>query len=189
MAENIILTPAAELAAKNKAQFPNESTKYRRAATPSLLRRSNSGATSNVSPRCVVLFPPAVRSPKTMPSKAHGAVHLSQLFGDKDTLVIYSMMFGPQRKRACPMCTAMLTSWDGTSETCANVSLSPSPHAPRSSAFSISKKNGAGRIYRCTPIRKATTPAPMSAPKMATSQVSASSLAEMAQYATSGAER
>jgi predicted dithiol-disulfide oxidoreductase (DUF899 family) len=40
-------------------------------------------------------------------------VHFSQLFGDKDTLVVYSMMFGPQRERACPMCTAMLTTWDG----------------------------------------------------------------------------
>jgi predicted dithiol-disulfide oxidoreductase (DUF899 family) len=38
---------------------------------------------------------------------------LSQLFGDKDTLVLYSMMFGPQREKACPMCTAMLTSWEG----------------------------------------------------------------------------
>ena len=24
------------------------------------------------------------------------------------------MMFGPERERACPMCTAMLTSWEGT---------------------------------------------------------------------------
>jgi len=24
------------------------------------------------------------------------------------------MMFGPQRQRPCPMCTAMLTSWEGT---------------------------------------------------------------------------
>ena len=41
-------------------------------------------------------------------------MRMSQLFGDKDTLVIYSMMFGSQRERACPMCTAMLTSWEGT---------------------------------------------------------------------------
>ena len=50
-----------------------------------------------------------------MPSKAQTAqFELSQLFGGKDTLVLYSMMFGPQREQACPMCTAMLTSWDGT---------------------------------------------------------------------------
>jgi hypothetical protein len=31
MADNTILIPAAELAAKNKARFPNESTEYRQA--------------------------------------------------------------------------------------------------------------------------------------------------------------
>jgi len=31
MADNTILIPAAELAAKNKAHFPNESPEYRRA--------------------------------------------------------------------------------------------------------------------------------------------------------------
>jgi predicted dithiol-disulfide oxidoreductase (DUF899 family) len=43
-----------------------------------------------------------------------GAQHRPQLFGDKETLFVYSMMFGPQRDRVRPMCTAMLTSWDGT---------------------------------------------------------------------------
>ena len=32
----------------------------------------------------------------------------------KQTLAIYSFMFGPQRARGCPMCTNMLASWDGT---------------------------------------------------------------------------
>jgi predicted dithiol-disulfide oxidoreductase (DUF899 family) len=35
-------------------------------------------------------------------------VNLSELFGDKDTLIIYSYMFGPQRKAPCPMCTSFL---------------------------------------------------------------------------------
>ena len=39
---------------------------------------------------------------------------MSTLFGDKDTLMIYSMMYGPQRKAPCPMCTSFLTSWNGT---------------------------------------------------------------------------
>jgi predicted dithiol-disulfide oxidoreductase (DUF899 family) len=44
-------------------------------------------------------------------------VSLSQLFqpgNDKDTLAIYSFMFGPKMKAACPMCTAMLDSLNGT---------------------------------------------------------------------------
>ena len=43
-----------------------------------------------------------------------GPVRLSSLFGDKDTLLVYSMMYGPQRKSPCPMCTSFLNSWNGT---------------------------------------------------------------------------
>ena len=41
-----------------------------------------------------------------------GAVNLSDLFGDKQTLVIYSYMFGPQREKACPMCTSFMSTWE-----------------------------------------------------------------------------
>jgi predicted dithiol-disulfide oxidoreductase (DUF899 family) len=44
----------------------------------------------------------------------NGPTRFSALFGDKGTLLIYSMMFGPQRKAPCPMCTSFLTSWNGT---------------------------------------------------------------------------
>ena len=36
------------------------------------------------------------------------------LFGNKSTLMVYSMMYGPHRKEPCPMCTSFLTSWNGT---------------------------------------------------------------------------
>ncbi len=35
-----------------------------------------------------------------------------QLFGDKDTLIIYSYMFGPQRSKPCPMCTSLMAALD-----------------------------------------------------------------------------
>jgi len=38
---------------------------------------------------------------------------MSELFGDMQTLAIYSMMYGPQRKEPCPMCTSLLSAWDG----------------------------------------------------------------------------
>jgi len=115
MADNTILVPAAELAAKNKAHFPNESPEYRQARNDLLseeieLRRHVE--------RVATLrraLPPGGEIPEDYAfESSNGAVRLSQLFGDKDTLVIYSMMFGPQREGACPMCTAMLTSWEGT---------------------------------------------------------------------------
>ncbi len=43
-------------------------------------------------------------------------VKFSGLFGDKDTLVTYSMMFGPQRERPCPSCSALLDGLDGSSK-------------------------------------------------------------------------
>jgi predicted dithiol-disulfide oxidoreductase (DUF899 family) len=42
-------------------------------------------------------------------------ISLSQLFQPgKDTLAIYSFMFGPKMKAACPMCSAMLDSLNGS---------------------------------------------------------------------------
>src|SRR5450631_2602672 len=42
------------------------------------------------------------------------AVRLSQLFAPgKDTLVIYSFMFGPKMDHACPMCSSFLDGLNG----------------------------------------------------------------------------
>jgi predicted dithiol-disulfide oxidoreductase (DUF899 family) len=41
-------------------------------------------------------------------------VRLSALFERGDTLVAYSFMYGPKMEKACPMCTAMLDSLDGS---------------------------------------------------------------------------
>jgi predicted dithiol-disulfide oxidoreductase (DUF899 family) len=44
-------------------------------------------------------------------------VKLSELFDPgKDTLVVYSFMFGPQVPSACPSCTSILDSLDGESQ-------------------------------------------------------------------------
>jgi predicted dithiol-disulfide oxidoreductase (DUF899 family) len=44
-----------------------------------------------------------------------GPVRLSELFrAGKNTLVLYSFMFGPNMKQACPMCTAFIDSLNGT---------------------------------------------------------------------------
>jgi len=40
-------------------------------------------------------------------------VKLSELFGDKPTLVAYGFMYGPNVAKACPMCTAMLDGLNG----------------------------------------------------------------------------
>jgi len=46
--------------------------------------------------------------------EAGGPVRLSELFADgKDTLIVYSYMYGPQMKQPCVACTSILDALDG----------------------------------------------------------------------------
>jgi predicted dithiol-disulfide oxidoreductase (DUF899 family) len=42
-------------------------------------------------------------------------VKFSELFGDKDTLLIYSFMFGPNWDKPCPSCTSLVDGFDRSS--------------------------------------------------------------------------
>ena len=44
------------------------------------------------------------------------AVKMSELFGERDTVVAYSFMYGPQMAKACPMCTSMLDGLSGNAQ-------------------------------------------------------------------------
>ena len=113
MSNEKALIPAKELASKNDAGFPNESDAYRKARNALLaeeieLRRHiwRVGEMRRA-------LPPGGEVTKNYRFEGpNGEVGLEELFGDKDTLVVYSMMYGPQRKEGCPMCTAQLSSWD-----------------------------------------------------------------------------
>lgn len=108
------LRPADELAHLTPASWPNESPYYRAARTALLaeeieLRRH----IARVAEQRRAL-PPGGELPEDYRFEGkEGPVTLSALFGDKDTLVIYSMMYGPQRQNGCPMCSALLDAWDG----------------------------------------------------------------------------
>ena len=111
---NSALKPAAELARASGMRFPNESAEYRRAARRCWPRRSSCAATSSASPSSAARCRRAARSRRTMRSRASsGTASFADLFGDKDTLVVYNYMYGPQRERPCPMCTSLLSAWDG----------------------------------------------------------------------------
>jgi len=45
----------------------------------------------------------------------NGPDTFSKLFGHKQTLAVYSYMYGPKRAQPCPMCTSLLSAWDGVS--------------------------------------------------------------------------
>ena len=107
------LTPVKELIKKNDASFPNESDEYRKARNDLLaeeikLRRH----IWRVGEMRRALPPGGEVTTDYRFEGPDGEVGLEALFGDKDTLVIYSMMYGPKRKQGCPMCTAQLSSWD-----------------------------------------------------------------------------
>ena len=77
-------------------------------------RRSSFAGKSSGWPSSAASCRRAARSPRTTASRARTApVGLADLFGDKQTLVVYSYMYGPQRNRPCPMCTSLMSAWDG----------------------------------------------------------------------------
>jgi predicted dithiol-disulfide oxidoreductase (DUF899 family) len=47
--------------------------------------------------------------------KLGGQVRISELFGDKSTLILYSFMFGPNWDKPCPACTSLMDGFDRTS--------------------------------------------------------------------------
>jgi predicted dithiol-disulfide oxidoreductase (DUF899 family) len=114
MATKETLAPAAELAKKNGVRIPNESDDYRRARDALLaeeieLRRH----IERVAEQRRALPPGGEVTKDYRFESEDGPVRFADLFGDKQTLAVYSYMFGPQRERPCPMCTSLLSAWDG----------------------------------------------------------------------------
>jgi predicted dithiol-disulfide oxidoreductase (DUF899 family) len=138
------LTPAGELAARNGVRFPNESEEYRRARDALLaeeieLRRH----IERVAEQRRAL-PMGGRVPENYTfADENGAVRFSDLFGDKQTLAIYSYMYGPQRQRPCPMCTALLASWDGVaSDVEQRISLAVVARSPIERLIAFKRERG-----------------------------------------------
>jgi predicted dithiol-disulfide oxidoreductase (DUF899 family) len=113
MIDNQKLVPASELA-KHGLNFPNESAEYRRARTALLaeeieLRRH----IERVAEQRRALPPGGVVPKDYRFSGETGPILFSDMFGKHDTLVTYSFMYGPKMERPCPMCTSLLSAWDG----------------------------------------------------------------------------
>jgi predicted dithiol-disulfide oxidoreductase (DUF899 family) len=144
MADNNILTPAAELAAMNTTHFPNESPEYRRARNALLAEEIELRRNIERVAALRRALPPGGGIPEDYAFEgSNGVVRISQLFGDKDTLVIYSMMFGSERERACPMCTAMLASWEGTARNLRErVALAVTARSPIERLLDFKKERG-----------------------------------------------
>ncbi|MFM0723290.1 DUF899 family protein [Paraburkholderia strydomiana] len=107
------LKPARELAGQ-PPRFPGESADYRRARNDLLaeeieLRRH----IERVAVQRRALPPGGVVPEDYRFDGEAGPVTLSEMFGEHDTLITYNWMYGPQRARPCPMCTSLLSAYDG----------------------------------------------------------------------------
>jgi len=96
-------------------RFPNESTAYRAARNALLaeemeLRRQVERVAAH---RRALPMGGEMREDYVFEGES-GRMKLSQLFApDKETLAIYSFMFGPERERPCPGCTHFLDALEG----------------------------------------------------------------------------
>jgi predicted dithiol-disulfide oxidoreductase (DUF899 family) len=116
--------------------FPNESADYRRTRNALLeeemaLRRH----IEQVAAQRRALPPGGTVPEDYVFEDASGPVRMSSLFGDKDTLAIYSFMFGPERARPCPGCTHFLDGLDGSA-----------PHILERMAFAVVAKSPVPRL-------------------------------------------
>jgi len=107
------LQPAAELAAAASKPYPGDSADYRRARTALLaeeieLRRH----IERVAEQRRALPLGGIARDYRFRDQQDRERAFPELFGDHDTLVTYTWMFGPQRPRPCPMCTAFLDAFD-----------------------------------------------------------------------------
>ena len=109
------LKPAAQLAALGKTPFPGASAEYDAARTALLadeieFRRSMTRLTER---RRALPPGPVISKNYRFKDEQAFEVGLLDLFGDKNTLVTYFWMYGPQRERPCPMCTNWLGAVNG----------------------------------------------------------------------------
>lgn len=114
MTQQTKLVPAIELAQRSHFRFPGESDEYRRARTALLAEEIELRRHLERVAEMRRALPPGHEVRKDYKFDGpNGPVSLADLFGDKQSLVVYIYMYGPQRARPCPMCTSLLSAWDG----------------------------------------------------------------------------
>ena len=114
MSQSTTLKSAAELARAAGMRFPNESAEYRRAREALLIEEIELRRHIERVAEQRRALPPGGEVIKRYAFEGEqGPASFADLFGNKTTLVVYSYMFGPQRERPCPMCTSLLSAWDG----------------------------------------------------------------------------
>ena len=114
MAADGKLIPAEELVKANRAHFPNESFTYRKARNALLVKEIELRRQLEEVAALRRALPPGGEVAKEYRFVGEdGPVTLAELFANKDTLIIYNYMFGPERRNPCPSCTSYMATWEG----------------------------------------------------------------------------
>ena len=136
--------PADQLARESPIRIPNESVEYRAARQALLaqefeLRRQ----IERVAAMRRALPPGGPVTGDYRFETEDGPSDVAGLFGDKQTLVVYNYMFGPERKRPCPMCTNLLDAWDGNADDIAQrISLVVVARSPLERLAAVKRERG-----------------------------------------------
>jgi predicted dithiol-disulfide oxidoreductase (DUF899 family) len=113
-ADPAVPASASRLAHANPVRFPGESAAYRRARTELLAEEIDLRRRIERVAQMRRALPPGGVVPEDYEFQGvAGPVRFSELFGRHDTLITYNWMYGAQRERPCPMCTSLLSAYDG----------------------------------------------------------------------------
>jgi predicted dithiol-disulfide oxidoreductase (DUF899 family) len=137
----------------SKAVYPNESKEYR-AAREALLKEEQAlvDRTKALAAKRRTLPPGGeLKEDYTFQwandGKVGKKVKFSELFGDKDTLMIYSFMYGPGWDNPCPSCTSLMDGFDRSSyQVTRNAAFVGIAKAPAEKINAWAKKRGWSQI-------------------------------------------
>ena len=122
----------------SSVRFPRESRAYRRARNKLLQAEAKLRKQVEQVAALRRKLPPGGEVPQDYEFEEDGSrkVRLSELFErGKDSLILYSFMYGPNMEKACPMCTAFLDSLDGSA-----------PHIAQRANLAVVAKSPIARI-------------------------------------------
>ncbi len=136
----------------NGMPYPNESAAYRAAREKLLDAELGLKRQTEKVAALRRRLPPGGRVPEdyVFEERVRGKdreVRLSELFGEADTLVVYSYMFGPKMKAPCPLCTSFLDGLEGQAHHIGqNVALAVSAKSPAARVAAFTKQRGWRRL-------------------------------------------
>lgn len=118
MANGSPLIPVRQMAENSPTRILNESADYRAARTALLAEEIELRRHIERVAGMRRALPPGgeVRGDYQFMAEDGSTTNFAGIFGDHQTLGIYSAMYGPKMQRPCPMCTNVVGPWDAVAD-------------------------------------------------------------------------